>query len=123
MIDLPTGRSARPTMLCWLVIFPFLFISRIAVAQSGWAPLESGTSKRLDDAVFTSWDNGFVFGREGDALRTTDGGTSWHQMKFGGIDPGFSINFESSHFLNLDTGFVIGYVKNPNKYLCYSAAI
>jgi photosystem II stability/assembly factor-like uncharacterized protein len=62
-----------------IVLLTALCVVRCS-AQSGWFELSSGTTKDLHDVAFISADTGFVVGADGVAIRTTNGGSNWHQM-------------------------------------------
>lgn len=68
------------------------------IAQSGWYPLQSGTSTVLNSVYFLNDNTGFMAG-SGIILKTTNGGINWLVIndQFGGT---------SIQFINENTGYV-----------------
>lgn len=70
-----------------------------------WDSLSSGTSGPLRDIQFLNALTGWVCGDGGIIRKTTDGGLNWF-FQFFGTTSDFSYN--SMHFVNLNTGYVVG---------------
>ena len=54
----------------------FLFIQLTSTAQEGWLQQESGTAAHLREVVFINADTGWIAGKNGTILHTTNGGVS-----------------------------------------------
>lgn len=67
----------KKRFLFTLFITTFLFH---ASAQIGWFEQNSGVTNTLNSAFFTSTDNGFIVGRMGRILKTTNGGNVWDTL-------------------------------------------
>jgi photosystem II stability/assembly factor-like uncharacterized protein len=60
-----------------LVISILILMYSSLFAQSGWYPLNSGTSENLSSVFFTDNNTGYVIGFNGTALKTTNAGVNW----------------------------------------------
>jgi photosystem II stability/assembly factor-like uncharacterized protein len=67
---------------------------------SQWVAQNSGTNLELIDAHFQSVNKGWICGARGIILRTTDGGSQWHQFRY---DSNYTMT--SITFINDNTGF------------------
>jgi photosystem II stability/assembly factor-like uncharacterized protein len=90
--------------------FLLLLIS-LAIAGSvdaqNWTQINSGTTKKINTICFTSSTIGYLGGNDSLLMKTTDGGATWNQINYSGIN--FSIGGEhiiNMQFLNNDVGFI-----------------
>ncbi len=80
-----------------------LFIANGAMAQ--WFTQNSGTTNDLRSIFFTDASVGYVVGKYGTILKTTDGGLNWIPQYSGSTtDWYFSVHFPSQ-----DTGYAVGH--------------
>jgi photosystem II stability/assembly factor-like uncharacterized protein len=87
-------------------ILIFLFISNIAISQSGWYQVNSGVTANLNCVFFPSTSTGnigYIAGDSGIILKTTNAGVSWFS-----VTADSNINFNSIHFINALTGWASG---------------
>jgi photosystem II stability/assembly factor-like uncharacterized protein len=89
-------------LLITIIITLFLTIPNFV--QSGWTVLNSGTSEVLNSIDFPSSLIGYVVGKNGTVLKTTDGGLNWSI-----IPSGISDHLESVYFINNNLGFTGGW--------------
>jgi len=82
----------------------FLLLNNISSAQPSWTLLNTGTSEVLNSIHFPSLSVGYVVGKNGTVLKTTDGGVNWNV-----IPSGISDHLESVYFINTDLGFAGGW--------------
>ncbi len=87
-----------------------LFIASVnsffATAQN-WTQINTGTQKKINTICFTSSTIGYLGGNDSLLMKTTDGGATWNQINYSGIN--FSIGGEhiiNMQFLNNDIGFI-----------------
>ncbi len=73
-------------------------------AQSGWYPLNSGTTTNLRAVFFINQNTGFVAGYSGIILKTTNGGLNWIPQSSGS-----QTWFTSIYFIDANTGNIVGY--------------
>lgn len=78
-----------------LMIAAFLN-SDLATAQN-WTQINSGTQKKINTIYFTSSTIGYLGGNDSLLMKTTDGGATWSQLNFSGVN--FLTGGE--HILNL----------------------
>lgn len=71
--------------------------------KSQWVLQNSGTAENLYSVFFADDNTGYVCGRNGIMLKTTDGGTSWFTQ-----NSGVTTNLYDINFLNPDIGFAVG---------------
>jgi len=90
----------------FLVLFISLAIAGKANAQS-WTQIYTGTTKKINTICFTSSTVGYLGGNDSLLMKTTDGGATWNQINYSGI------NFLSAgdhilnmQFLNNNVGFI-----------------
>ncbi len=72
--------------------------------QSNWTVLNSGTGEVLNSIHFPSTNTGYVVGKNGTVLKTTNGGTNWNV-----IPSGISDHLECVFFINNNFGFAGGW--------------
>lgn len=83
-----------------------LAISFSAYAQN-WTQINSGTTKKINTICFTSSTVGYLGGNDSLLMKTTDGGATWSNINFNGIN--FLTGGEhiiNMQFLNDNVGFV-----------------
>ena len=90
------------------VILPVLFLSALifpaAYGQTGWIPLSTGTTEVLNSIHFPADSVGYVVGKNGIVLKSTDSGTTWNNLP-----SGISDHLEAVFFINPDVGFAGGW--------------
>lgn len=80
-----------------------LYQINTAIGQSGWSPLQSGTSYGLYSVFFINSNTGFVVGEEGTVLKTNNAGLTWTTEVSG------TTSFLSSvYFTDTIIGFIVG---------------
>lgn len=88
------------------IIFILLFFFQsISISQYGWVKQHAGVSNDLAACYFLNNNTGFITGKNGILLKTTNGGVIWRNI--------FNeINYDVSaiHFLNSNTGWA--YIEN-----------
>ncbi|GJM35494.1 MAG: hypothetical protein DHS20C18_44950 [Saprospiraceae bacterium] len=77
-------------------------ISKGNVSGDGWEELSSGIDEWLTDIQFPSELVGYVVGRNGTILKTTDGGDNWTML-----DAQTTTNFQSVYFNDEQTGWIV----------------
>jgi photosystem II stability/assembly factor-like uncharacterized protein len=83
-----------------------LAISFSAYAQN-WTQINSGTNKKINTICFTSSTIGYLGGNDSLLMKTTDGGATWSNINFNGIN--FLTGGEhiiNMQFLNDNVGFI-----------------
>jgi len=76
--------------------------------QNYWNKVSSGTSKNLLSISFGSPSIGYIGGMDSLLLKTTDGGNTWSQLSFSGMNfSGFSKDIIHVNFPDADTGFAV----------------
>jgi photosystem II stability/assembly factor-like uncharacterized protein len=89
-----------------LMLFIALAIGSSAYAQN-WTQINSGTNKKINTICFTSSSIGYLGGNDSLLMKTTDGGATWNQINYSGIN--FSFGGEhiiNMQFLNDNVGFI-----------------
>lgn len=80
------------------------YLSMISIhGFSQWIQQPSNTTNMLRSICFTDANTGYVVGRTGTILKTTDGGTSWNALNIGTTHTLYSICFTSP-----DTAYFVG---------------
>jgi photosystem II stability/assembly factor-like uncharacterized protein len=90
----------------FLVLFISLAIADSAYAQN-WTQINTGTTKKINTICFTSSTIGYLGGNDSLLMKTTDGGATWNQINYSGIN--FLIGGEhiiNMQFLNDNVGFI-----------------
>lgn len=85
-----------------------LLISLGISAQSNWTEIPTGTEKQLKTISFGSSSVGYIGGNDSLLLKTTDGGQTWEEVEFSGVD--FSISssgITNLQFVDEQVGFMI----------------
>lgn len=89
-----------------LMLYFALAISGATYAQN-WTQINTGTTKKINTICFTSSTIGYLGGNDSLLMKTTDGGATWNQINYSGI------NFLSAgdhilnmQFLNNNVGFI-----------------
>lgn len=86
-----------------ITLIALILVITISEAQT-WTTLTSGSTSNFKSIHFPTSSVGFVSGDNGTILKTNDGGTIWQSTT--SSFPGYW--FWDVHFLNADTGFVVG---------------
>jgi photosystem II stability/assembly factor-like uncharacterized protein len=73
-----------------------LGMAKLSGAQN-WTQINSGTTKKINTICFSSPSIGYLGGNDSLLMKTTDGGASWSQINFSGIN--FALG--GAHILNL----------------------
>ena len=84
-----------------------LCICQVALAQSTWYPISSGTDKKLNTLDFPSENVGYIGGNDSLLLKTIDGGETWNPVTYSGVTfyPG------GEHIVELDfVSETVGYM-------------
>ena len=89
-------------------LFPiliFLFVSNVALSQSGWIVYQTGVNSTLWDVYFIDANTGWFVGDTTAVFKTTNGGLNWMKQ-----DINYIVDTElfSIKFLNANTGFAAG---------------
>jgi len=71
--------------------------------QQGWISQNSGTNQDLWAFYFLDQNNGWVAGRNGIVVKTTNGGLNWIT-----VNSGTSAWFHSIYFLDQNIGWIVG---------------
>jgi photosystem II stability/assembly factor-like uncharacterized protein len=92
-----------------IIYFQLIFLSSVysVISQSGWFPLNSGTTKNLTDIYFVDQNTGFIAGESGTILKTTNGGVNWSSLNSGTSEWLYSI-----FFTNVNNGYSVGPLTN-----------
>lgn len=85
------------------ILIVLFFVQNILFAQSGWIEQVSGTTQDLTSIFFTDINNGFIVGKAGTLLKTTDGGTAWNLQSLG-----TSVDLKTISFLDSVNGYIFG---------------
>jgi photosystem II stability/assembly factor-like uncharacterized protein len=86
-----------------ILSFICLLISDISLSQSGWFPLNSGTTNGLKSVLFVNSQTGFVCGENNTLLKTMNGGNNW-QTKL----PSSDTTLNTLFFIDQNTGWSAG---------------
>jgi photosystem II stability/assembly factor-like uncharacterized protein len=78
-----------------------LIISQSVVAQTGWEPRISGTTRNLRAVSFVTKSTAVVVGDSSSILRTTDHGARWAAVPVNGV-----YSFRALSFIGSDSGFL-----------------
>lgn len=89
--------------------FMIIFLCLIGITSyaQNWTQINSGTTKKLNTIAFPSSTVGYIGGNDSLLLKTTDGGATWTQLSYTGIN--FFPNGEhiiNLQFLNDSVGFI-----------------
>ena len=87
----------------YLFIIFSLAITTNSYGQGTWTPQTSGTSSALDKVYFTDSNNGWVVGKSGLILHTTDGGVTWNSQVSGTTQW-----LHSVFFIDSNNGWIVG---------------
>lgn len=88
------------TLLLFISITFFSFSA--SFSQSGWFPLNSGTTEWLQSVFFTDANTGYVTGNNGIVLKTTNAGNNWTSQT---LPPGYLLRFV--FFTDINTGYIV----------------
>ncbi|MES2681572.1 MAG: YCF48-related protein [Bacteroidota bacterium] len=80
----------------------WMIFAHFVSAQNIWLPLNSGTSKNLEQLCFPSSQTGFVVGEKGTILKTINSGVSWQ-----GTFTDTTQDFISVSFPTTNTGYAL----------------
>lgn len=86
-----------------------LFILQAKSQQVTWTQLNSGVTQHLTDVFFINPSVGLVTGLDSTLLKTTDGGATWTQLPFPGIND-FLGNNGDIQAIMFDTSLNIGFM-------------
>lgn len=86
-----------------IIILTAFCCNRCVFSQSGWFQLNSGTNDTLYGVHFTSNSTGYVCGKAGIMLKTTDGGLNWQPL-FSSV----YVTLYRIYFIDQYTGIAIG---------------
>ena len=86
-------------------ILIFLFVSNVALSQSGWIVYPTGVNGILSDICFINENTGWVVGDTTAVFKTTNGGLNWTKQNILYIT---DIELNSVKFINENTGFAAG---------------
>lgn len=87
-----------------ITAFCLLLITSYVSAQTTWTPVNHGlTNNDLTKIYFKDDNNGFVLGKNGTLLKTTDGGNSWTSVSTGVNHDLLTISFSDAN-----TGYING---------------
>lgn len=84
-----------------IIINSIVLISEIKA--QGWFSQTSGTKAILTGVCFIDVNTGFIAGKFGTLLKTTNGGDVWEKLDYSAKD-----SLESLVFVDANTGFVVG---------------
>jgi|WetSurMetagenome_2_1015567.scaffolds.fasta_scaffold37114_2 photosystem II stability/assembly factor-like uncharacterized protein len=84
-----------------LIVSVVFFTGSSLFAQSGWFPLNSGTSQILQSVYFTDVNTGYAVGYTGTVLKTTNAGVNWFSQTISTTDILFSV-----FFTDINTGYI-----------------
>jgi photosystem II stability/assembly factor-like uncharacterized protein len=82
----------------------FLHFSKFSFSQTGWYQQNLNLTYDLYSVCFIDVNTGFVFGDNGTAYKTVNGGSNWFQLF---IYLNYGINY-CSYFINGNTGYIAG---------------
>jgi photosystem II stability/assembly factor-like uncharacterized protein len=84
-----------------LFIFTASFYAYAGFAQ--WINQTSGVTNQLNDVNFIDNNTGWIVGRQGTMLRTTNGGNSWSAQNSGTTE-----DLNAIHMINVNLGYAVG---------------
>ncbi|MFT6746059.1 MAG: photosystem II stability/assembly factor-like uncharacterized protein [Glaciecola sp.] len=85
------------------VLYLFFFLLPVVVsAQDGWEEQASGITDNINSLYFFDTNTGFAAGKDGNLLKTTDGGTTWSASPITSTS-----DFKKIHFRNSTDGFLL----------------
>jgi photosystem II stability/assembly factor-like uncharacterized protein len=99
--------TIKTATLAQAIIIIFLCLTGIISNAQNWTQIISGTTKKLNTISFPSSTVGYIGGNDSLLLKTTDGGATWTQLSYTGIN--FFPNGEhiiNLQFLNDSVGFI-----------------
>jgi len=88
-----------------LIILLMTFTLNALLSAQEWTQLNSGTTNALYDVYFLNADTGFVCGKSGLVLKTSDGGLTWFSKISGTTDDLACIKFVDSKIGFASSGF------------------
>ena len=83
------------------IISIIIFTCSFSFAQSGWFPLNSGTSEILFSVFFTDANTGYATGFNGAALKTTNAGVNWFSQT---VPTTYQLRYV--FFTDVNTGYI-----------------
>lgn len=99
-----TNSAFCNTMIVLLLI---VFAMHTKNYAQNWTQINSGTTKKINTICFTSSTIGYLGGNDSLLMKTTDGGATWNQLNYSGIN--FLQGGEhiiNMQFLNDNVGFI-----------------
>ncbi|MFZ6052045.1 T9SS type A sorting domain-containing protein [Halocola ammonii] len=103
-----------------------LIISIYSIAQDPWIEIPTNTTKQLNTISFGSSSVGYIGGNDSLLLKTTDGGQTWSEINFSGVDLSISSSsITNLQFIDEQVGFMItgpnnGFYKTEDGGLTWS---
>ena len=92
----------------YLIIVCTALISSIAIGQTTWYEIPTGTTKKLNAIDFPSDNVGYIVGEDSTILKTINGGQTWEALGMNGISiTSFDDNFTDIDFIDENTGFLV----------------
>jgi len=88
-----------------ILILIFLFISNVALSQSGWIVYPTGVNGTLRDVYFINANTGWVVGDTTAVFKTTNGGLTWVKQTITYVT---DTKLYSVKFINANTGYAAG---------------
>lgn len=96
------------TAIYYSVMLLLNLFGRANIAQAqNWTQIQSGTTKKINTICFSSSTIGYLGGNDSLLMKTTDGGLTWNQINYTGVNflpgGGHILNLQ---FLNDNVGFM-----------------
>jgi photosystem II stability/assembly factor-like uncharacterized protein len=105
-------------LLLVLILLSFASIfAPPAQAQERWIQLKSVTDVQLMAVQFFDANHGYVAGRNGSFLSTSDGGNTWQQTQITAPHPFSKLDIYDMYFHDAETGVVVGSLDTSNGFV------